>query len=69
MEIKVNGKAQSLVAERVPLPELLAELGVDPEQPGIAIAVNYEVIPRSEWSEAFVKAGDEVELITARQGG
>ena len=34
-----------------------------------AIAVNYDVLPKSRWAETMLKAGDEIEIITPRQGG
>lgn len=36
---------------------------------GVAVAVNAAVIPRSEWSGWELTAGDNVELVTAVQGG
>jgi sulfur carrier protein len=36
---------------------------------GVAVAVNYEVIPRSQWSQTKLRPGDRVELIRAVQGG
>ncbi len=49
--------------------ELLAEQGVDPSQPGIAVALNDAVIPRSSWPDQPVVPGDRIEVITAMQGG
>jgi len=34
-----------------------------------AIAVNYDVLPKSRWSQTATSAGDEIEIITPRQGG
>jgi sulfur carrier protein len=31
--------------------------------------VNYDVLPRSQWAQTQLKAGDEIEIITPRQGG
>jgi sulfur carrier protein len=36
---------------------------------GIAVAVNGEVIRRASWDTTPLAAGDEVEVITAAQGG
>ena len=36
---------------------------------GIAVAVNQAVVPRSRWTSAVLAAGDEVEVLTAVQGG
>ena len=69
MEIQVNGEKKVFELEALSLKALLKEIGIDPEQTGIAVAINYSVVSRSSWDEAVVKAGDEVEVITARQGG
>jgi sulfur carrier protein len=31
--------------------------------------VNYDVLPKSRWAETQIKSGDEIEIITPRQGG
>jgi sulfur carrier protein len=36
---------------------------------GIAVAVNDEVVPRSQWSSVELVDGDRVEILTAAQGG
>lgn len=36
---------------------------------GIAVAVNAVVVPRSRWGDAALTDGDEVEVLTAVQGG
>ncbi len=36
---------------------------------GIAVAVNSEVVPRSQWAVTVLRDGDAVEVITAMQGG
>jgi sulfur carrier protein len=36
---------------------------------GVAVAVNGEVVPKSEWSTHSLAAGDRVEILTAAQGG
>ncbi|HID04984.1 MAG TPA: sulfur carrier protein ThiS [Candidatus Caldiarchaeum subterraneum] len=49
--------------------ELLRSLGIDPERPGVAVAVNAEVIPRSEWRVRRLGHGDRVEVVHAVSGG
>ena len=34
-----------------------------------AIALSYDVLPKSRWAETELKSGDEIEIITPRQGG
>lgn len=48
---------------------LLAHLGVEGGQRGVAVAVNDEVVPRSQWATHVLRGGDRVELIRATQGG
>ena len=49
--------------------ELLAELGVEPQARGVAVAVDGEVVPRGEWATRAVRDGERVEALTAMQGG
>jgi sulfur carrier protein len=49
--------------------DLLARLGLDPDRPGIAVAVNATVIPRSEWERVALQPGDRVEIVHAVAGG
>jgi sulfur carrier protein len=65
MRVIVNGEAREIAATRVDA--LLGEL--DYQGTHFAIAVNYDVLPRSRWAETALKAGDEIEIITPRQGG
>jgi sulfur carrier protein len=36
---------------------------------GVAAAVNGEVVPRGSWSATPLREGDQVEVVTAVQGG
>ena len=65
MRVTVNGEPREIASERVDA--LLAEL--DYEGSHFAIAVNFDVLPKSRWAETQIKAGDEIEIITPRQGG
>ena len=49
--------------------ELLAELGVEERARGVAVAVNGEIVPRTEWQRVRVDDGDRVEALSAMQGG
>lgn len=69
IEIQVNGEAKVFEEGQMSMRDLLAALGLDPEQTGIAVALNLSVVPRGEWSQVEVRHGDEVDVITARQGG
>lgn len=65
MQVIVNGERHEVSAARVDA--LLAEL--EYEGTHFAIALNYDVVPKSRWAETALKAGDEIEIITPRQGG
>jgi sulfur carrier protein len=65
--IRVNGEAEPLAAAT--LAALLADKAVDTEQKGIAVALNGSVVPRAAWPGTALKAGDNVEIVRARQGG
>ncbi len=69
MEIKLNGQVEVLQGDMAPLKAVLEVLGFDTEQTGIAVAVNGAVVPRSQWSMHQIETPDEIEVITARQGG
>ncbi|UWU94662.1 sulfur carrier protein ThiS [Bradyrhizobium sp. CB1015] len=65
MLVIINGEPREVSAASVEA--LLAEL--DYEGSHFAIALNYDVVPKSRWAETSLKAGDEIEIITPRQGG
>ena len=65
--IHVNGRPYADSARR--LSELMSQLGHSVDQPGIAAAVNGEVVPRGDWSQRLLHDGDEVEIVGAVQGG
>jgi sulfur carrier protein len=65
MRVTVNGEQREISASRVDA--LLSEL--EYEGTHFAIALNYDVLPRSRWAETPLQPGDEIEIITPRQGG
>jgi sulfur carrier protein len=65
--IRVNGQDEPLAAPT--LSALLAEKAVDTSQRGIAVALNGAIVPRSAWAQTQLHAGDNVEIVRARQGG
>ncbi|MDA8320123.1 MAG: sulfur carrier protein ThiS [Actinomycetota bacterium] len=64
--IVVNGSARQ-VDDGMSLDRLAGLLAVPAA--GVAIAVNGEVVRRSDWPATPLTAGDEVEVVTAVQGG
>ena len=65
MRVIVNGEYREISAGHVDA--LLREL--DYEGNHFAIALNFDVVPKSRWAETPLKSGDEIEIITPRQGG
>ncbi|MCK1541280.1 sulfur carrier protein ThiS [Bradyrhizobium sp. 147] len=65
MRVIVNGEQREVSSASVDA--LLTEL--DYEGTHFAIALNHDVVPKSRWAETQLKAGDEIEIITPRQGG
>jgi sulfur carrier protein len=65
MRVTVNGESCEIAANSVAA--LLNEL--EYEGTHFAIALNYDVVPKSRWAETLLKTGDEIEIITPRQGG
>ena len=65
MRVTVNGERREIASDSVAA--LLSEL--DYEGTHFAIALNYDVVPKSRWAETQLNAGDEIEIITPRQGG
>ena len=65
MRVIVNGEPREINAASVDA--LLGEL--EYEGTHFAIAVNFDVLPKSRWAETPLKSGDEIEIITPRQGG
>jgi sulfur carrier protein len=65
MHVIVNGERREIAA--TDLGSLLSEL--DYEGAHVAIAVNYHVVPRARWADTALASGDQIEIITPRQGG
>jgi sulfur carrier protein len=65
MRVIVNGEAREIASMRVDA--LLSEL--EYEGTHFAIALNFDVLPRSQWAQTALQTGDEIEIITPRQGG
>ncbi|HEY1093532.1 MAG TPA: sulfur carrier protein ThiS [Glycomyces sp.] len=63
MNIEVNGEAREGIATITD-----AVAAVTTARRGIAVALNGEVVPRSEWDRPLTD-GDAVEVLTATQGG
>jgi sulfur carrier protein len=62
----VNGERRE-IADGLTLELLVA--GETPLTSGVAAAVNGDVVPRRSWAAIVLRDGDQVEVVTAVQGG
>lgn len=78
MNITLNGIQQAVGAgasvttlvSQVTGRELAADgQAADGQRLGVAVARNSEVVPRSQWHSTALAEGDDIELVTAVQGG
>lgn len=65
MVLTVNGERQEVAATTVTA--LLDEL--EYEGAFLVVAVNHDVVKRTQWDETSLQDGDRVEILTPRQGG
>jgi len=63
--IQVNGHDQAFCGETVN--ELLARLEIDAR--GVAVAIDGEIVRRSDWPTTLVSDRSRVEVVTAAAGG
>ena len=67
MDIRLNGEPHR--AAGATLIDLLAEQRIDPAGPGIAVAINWSMVPRAAWKTTSLNPGDEVEIVRPHAGG
>ncbi|MCO4250908.1 sulfur carrier protein ThiS [Pseudarthrobacter raffinosi] len=78
MNITLNGSRHS-VTDDASITTLISQItgrplaangqATDGQKLGVAVAHNSEVVPRSQWFVTALAEGDDVELVTAVQGG
>jgi sulfur carrier protein len=66
--IVLNGQASDVPAGE-PVSSVLRLLGLDADAPGVAVAVDGEVVPRAAWESYALRDDAHVEVLTAMQGG
>lgn len=66
MKVTVNGKTEQLV-HTCSVEKFLQDLGY--KNSFIAVAVNQNHIPRSQFSEHVIEAGDDIEILAPMSGG
>ena len=64
--LKVNGEART-VPQGSTVEHVVGEVTVLTS--GVAAAVNGDVVPRRLWGATVVRDGDQIEIVTAVQGG
>ena len=78
MNINLNGTPHTLadgacitalVSQVTGRPLAANGMAADGGKLGVAVAHNAQVVPRSQWSATALAEGDDVELVTAVQGG
>ncbi|MBK8294123.1 MAG: sulfur carrier protein ThiS [Solirubrobacterales bacterium] len=68
MKIELNGEKRQ-VEDGATVDRIVELSGADPASRGLAVAVAGEVVPRSLWPKTVLRDEDEVEVVTAIQGG
>jgi sulfur carrier protein len=70
MNLTINGKPRELDingANEIDLPTLLERFEINPRL--VAVAINGDVIPKTDYSAAKVRAGDTLEIVRMVGGG
>lgn len=65
--IYINGISHSFDL-KTPLLDILKEISLDQSR-GIAVAVNNEVVAKSDWPDYKISDKDQITIIKATQGG
>ena len=65
-QVRLNGEPREM-PDGTTVAQAVAELTA--LATGIAAAVNGDVVPRGSWAATLLRAGDQVEVVTAVQGG
>ncbi len=68
LKITVNGE-ERLIEREMTVLELLEEMKVEIREVGLAVAINEEVVPKSEYGKRVIKEGDRVEIVQLVGGG
>ena len=67
MKVVVNGSNREL-PDTVTVDGLLSEMEIDQPR-GVAVAVDGEVVSRSDWDRTTIRDGQRIEILRAVQGG
>jgi len=68
MNITINGEPHQ-VETMTTIADLVSRVTGEVDPKGIAVAVDRDVVPRSEWASTTVRSGSVLEIVTAAAGG
>jgi sulfur carrier protein len=68
MRVIVNGTERELPADAT-LAEAVAATGAGPQERGLAVALDAEVVPRERWATTPLAPGARIEVVRASAGG
>lgn len=66
MTLLINGEPREF-PESLTVAALVAQLGMRPDR--VAVELNLEIVPRSQWETTTLNAGDKLELVHFVGGG
>jgi sulfur carrier protein len=66
INVQVNGQ-EKICAAQTFLPELLQQLGMNPQL--VAVEYNGEILPRPLWAQTEIQIDDRLEVVTIVGGG
>ncbi|MEM6830622.1 MAG: sulfur carrier protein ThiS [Bacteroidota bacterium] len=68
MKFILNEQLHETSIHPLSVEEMLGEQGLA-QREGIAVAIDQEIVPKSEWSRQHIRENQKVLIITATQGG
>jgi len=67
MQLTINGKARDFAVTQLSVAELVLQLSLEGKR--LAIERNGEIVPRSQFANTQLAAGDQLEIVGAVGGG
>jgi thiamine biosynthesis protein ThiS len=66
MLLHINGEQRDL-SDGLTVAALVAQLGMKPDR--VAVELNLEIVPRTQWETSVLKEGDKLEVVHFVGGG
>jgi sulfur carrier protein len=66
MNLQINGESRSF-PDGLTVAALVAQLGMKTDR--VAVELNLEIVPRSDWEATHLKEGDKLEIVHFVGGG